>query len=127
MKELYKKAKDGDDDSLFKLIQIDKTFFDHKWVRTRTNKAAYSGDIEFFESLGNAIKTDPLRHDSRQDRIDKLFVVIKFFWNYGLYRLSDYELHDLLISDSICSELGTHENVESFIRFLQRHRAYLPK
>lgn len=117
LKELYKKAKEGDNESLFKLIQVDKTFFDHKWVRTRINKAAYSGDWNFFESLGEAIETDPLKHDSRKDRIDKLFLVIKFFWNIGLYRLSDNELHDLLISDSIYSELETHEDIESFQNF----------
>ncbi len=127
LKELYKKAKDGNDESLFKLIQVDKTFFDHKWFRTRINKAAYSGDWNFFESLGEAIETDPLKHDSRKDRIDKLFLVIKFFWNFGLYRLSDYELHELLINDNICSELETHEDFESFQKFLQRHRSYLPK
>lgn len=127
LKELYRGAKNGDNDCLFKLIQVDKTFFDHKWFRMRINEAAYSGNLDFFESLGEAIRTDPLRHDTRQDRLDRLFVVIKFFWNFGLYRLSDYELHGLLISDSIYSELGTHEDVESFIKWLQRHRTYLPK
>lgn len=127
LKELFKKAKEGDDESLFKIVKIDKTFFDHKWVRKRINKAAYSGDWNFFESLGKAIKTDPLKHDRRNDKLDKLFIVLKFFWNIGLYRLSEYELHDLLISEEIAGELGTHENVESFIKFFQRHRVYLPK
>ena len=44
LKDLYQKAKEGDDESLFKIVKIDKTFFDHKWVRTRMNKAAYSAD-----------------------------------------------------------------------------------
>jgi hypothetical protein len=127
LRELFRKAKEGDNESLFKIIKIDKTFFDHKWVRTRINKASYSGDWNFFESLGEAIKEEPLKHDSRAERIDKLFIVIKFFWNFGLNRLSDYELHDLLINEEIAGELGTHENVESFIKFMQRHRSYLPK
>jgi hypothetical protein len=127
LKVLYKKAKDGDNESLFKLIKVDKTLFDHKWVRSRINQEAYSGGIDFFDALGDAIKTDPLKHGSRKNRIDKLFLAIKFYWEYGLYRLSDYELHEMLIDDSICSELETHQNVESFIKFLQRHRAYLPK
>jgi len=127
LRELFKKAKVGDNESLFKIIKIDKTFFDHKWVRSRINKASYSGDWNFFESLGDAIKEDPLKHDSRSERIDKLFMVIRFFWYFGLDRLSDYELHELLINDEIAGEVGTHENVETFIKFMQRHRSYFPK
>jgi hypothetical protein len=127
LKELYGKANKGDDAALFKLFQIDKTFFDHKWVRTRINKAAYSGEYVFFESLGQAIRTDPLKHDSRKDRNDRLFLVIRFFWKFGLYRLSDFELHELLISDSICSELETYQDFGSFQKFMQRHRTYFPK
>jgi len=127
LKEIYRKAKEGDDESLFKLIKVDKTVFDFKWVRTRINKAAYSADWEFLDLLGEAIKEEPLKHDSRKDRVDRLFVVIKFFWNIGLYRLSDSELFDLLISDSICSNLEMYDNFESFQKFMQKHRPYLPK
>lgn len=120
LKELDKKAKEGDDESLFKLVKVDKTFFDHKWFRTRINKAAYSGDWNFFESLGVAIKADPLEH---KRNIAELFLVLRFFWNFGLYRLSDADIHELMID----SGLNVHDNVESFSKYLRRNRDYLPK
>ncbi len=127
LKELYKNAKEGDDESLFKILKIDKTFLDFKWVRTKINKAAYSADWKFLSSIGDAIKSEPLKHDSRAERTDKLFIVIKYFWKFGLYRLTDKELHELLISEEIVSELNTYEDVESFQKFLQRYREFLPK
>ena len=120
LRELFKKAKEGDDESLFKLVKVDKTFFDHKWFRTRINKAAYSGDWNFFKSLGNAIKADPLGH---KRNIAELFLVLRFFWHFGLYRLSDADIHELMIDSS----LNVHDNVESFSKYLRRNRAYLPK
>lgn len=105
LKELFKAAREGDDESLFKLVKVDKTLFEHDWVRKRINRASYSGDCGFFESLGEAIKSDPLAHDSRNDRGDKLFIVLKYFWNFGLYRLTDIELHEMLIESEIADRL----------------------
>jgi len=123
LKELFKKAKSGDDDALYDLIKVDKTLFAHEWVRERINKAAYIGDGNFFELLGKAVADDPLKHSGRKEDLDKLFLVIKFFWDFGLYRLSDYELHDLLLE----SKIDIYENVESFSKHLSRHRNFLPK
>jgi len=127
LKELLKRAREGDDKSLFQLVKVDKTLFDHDWVRERINKASYSGDNLFFEGLGDAIRSDPLEHDRIKVRLDKLFVILKFFWNYGLYKLSDSELHELLIQSEIADVTENHHDVESFSKFLQRNRVYLPK
>jgi hypothetical protein len=120
LRELSKKAKEGDDKSLFKIVKIDKTFFDHKWVRTRMNKAAYSADWSFFEALGKAIKADPLGH---KRNIAELFLVLRFFWYFGLYRLSDADIHELMID----SGLNVQDNVETFGKYLRRNKTYLPK
>lgn len=89
---LYAEAAKGNDDFLFKLIQIDKTLFDHDWVRERIRKAMYSGEREFFHALSDAIKDDPLK--GRKMRL-KEFLVLTLFWDMGLYRLSVPEIMKL--------------------------------
>jgi len=69
LKELFIEARKGDDESLFKLIKVDKTLLGFDWVQARINKAIYSGDYNFFESLGKAIQTDPLKNRKKQNHI----------------------------------------------------------
>lgn len=121
--ELFRMAKNGDDDSLCKLVKVDKTAFAHEWVTCRINKAAYNGDWKFFEMLGKAVAEDPLKHKGRKVALDKIFLVLKFYWDKGLYRLTDNELYDLLIASNIVD----YDNVESLSKYLRRHRQYLPK
>lgn len=89
LRNLFIEARKGNDDSLFKLIQIDKTVFDHDWVRTRIRKAAYFGDWKFFENISKAINTDPLKN--RKIHGD-LFLILCQFWTVGLYRLTIPEI-----------------------------------
>jgi hypothetical protein len=96
LKELFNEARNevrkGTGESLFKLIKIDKTLFDHDWVRARIRKAIYSGDWKFFDLLSKAIKTDPL--ENRKVHGD-IFLILLFFWRLGLYRLTIPELMTL--------------------------------
>ncbi|HBE44337.1 MAG TPA: hypothetical protein DDW17_02495 [Deltaproteobacteria bacterium] len=93
LKELFSEARKGNDESLFKLVKVDKTLFDHDWFRDRIRKATYSGDWRFFELLGKAIKTDPL---SNRKVHGDIFLVLLQFWQSGLYRLTIPELMSLL-------------------------------
>ncbi len=58
---LFDEARNGSDDALYQLIQVDKTAFDHEWLRTRINIAVCSGDHVFFKKLARALRTDPFR------------------------------------------------------------------
>ena len=93
LKDLFVEARKGSDESLFKLIRVDKTLFDHDWFRMRIRKAAYSGDWQFFESLSKAIKTDPL---SNRKVLGDVFLILTSLWKVGLYRLTIPELMQLL-------------------------------
>jgi hypothetical protein len=93
LKQLYTEAKQGSDEALFKLMQIDKTLFDDEWFRTRIRKAVYMGEWEFFISLGDAIRRDPLAN--RRIHGDALLVLL-MFWKAGLYRLTVPQLMELL-------------------------------
>jgi hypothetical protein len=93
LKQLYAEAKKGNGRSLFQLLQVDKTLFDHDWVRSRIRKAAYTGDWGFFYSLSEAVKRDPLAN--RRIHGDVLMVLLTL-WKVGLYRLTVPQLMQLL-------------------------------
>jgi hypothetical protein len=113
LRTLYEEAREGDDNSLFALIKVDKSAFDHEWIRTRIRKALYEGDKGFFESLGEAIKKDPLMH--RRVKIE-LHLLLWQFWYYGLYRLTIPELMHLLEDSGI----KIHEDEVAFRKFIDR-------
>jgi hypothetical protein len=113
LRTLYQEAREGNDASLFALIRVDKSAFDHEWVRTRIRKALYEGDQRFFESLGEAIKKDPLKH--RRWKIE-LHLILRQFWYYGLYRLTMPELMQLLEDSGVT----IHEDEVTFRKFIDR-------
>jgi hypothetical protein len=95
IKSLLVEARKGDDksdDSLFKLLQIDKTLFDHDWVRARIRKASYFADWDFFDKMSKAIKTDPLKNRKVHGDV---FLILIHLWTVGLYRLTIPELMQL--------------------------------
>ena len=93
LKNLFNAARKGSDEALFKLIQIDKTLFDHDWLRERIRKAAYLGDWQFFTDLSKAISTDPINNRKIHG---ELFLILAQFWMVGLYRLTIPEVMELL-------------------------------
>ncbi len=113
LREIYDEAKKGNDDYLFKLIQIDKTAFDSEWVRERIRKALYEGDKQFFALLGQAVKKDPL--SNRKLKIEQHLVLMHFWW-YGLYRLTVPEIMQLLID----SGMKIKEDEVTFRKFIDR-------
>ncbi len=113
IRELYEEAKEGDNPSLFKLIQLDKSLFDHEWARLRIRKALYLGDRQFFKSLADAIKADPLQHN--KIKIERHLVLMNY-WFYGLYRLSIPELMQLLED----SDIHLPEDEMTFRKFIDR-------
>lgn len=95
MKKLLEEARLGNDESLVKAIQIDRTLFSVEFVRTRINKAQYTGDHFFFERLASSLKKSPLQNDVEYDEV---LLVLMFFWKMGLYRLTIFEMMELLES-----------------------------
>ena len=113
LKALIEQASNGNDEALFKAIQIDKTLFDFEWVRKRIRKAMLSGDYHFFDNLGDAIKRTPLENDIEHGEIR---LILPFFWKMGLCRLNDAELMELLKASGVRVQC----NKESFARLRRR-------
>jgi len=99
------------DESLFNAIHLDKTLFDKDWVRKRINKAFYSGDSRFFNELARVIKKPPI--SAKIDR-GELITILSTLWPFGLYRLDNNELMDILRTSGV----PIQKDKESFRRFV---------
>lgn len=113
LQTLYKEAKDGDQKALIKLLQFDKTLFDHEWVRALMFRAMITGDDKFFVKIGYAIRTKPPAGKLKQAAIK---YILTSCWCMGLYRLSNNELVELLESSGI----EIYDDTESFRSFVNK-------
>lgn len=112
--QIVNEINNGNDESLFKAIRIDKSVMYAKPVMERINKAQIVGDKEFLSRLGKEITTSPLEKIGQHG---KTYSVVTFFWLSGLYKLTHYELYCLLES---CS-LNPPPYPDGFDKFMQRH------
>lgn len=101
--ELLEKAKKGDHDSIFKLIQIDKSLIGSRWALKEIRKAQLSGDFEFFNKLGRSIKKDAWDKNKKKKENMAQRLVLVFCWNLGLNELTHAEIHDFLTDLGICN------------------------
>lgn len=107
MNDLYKEAKDdGNEKSLIKLLQLDKTLFDHEWVRDLMLKATATGDNKFLKKISYAIMSGPPAGKLKQGKLEHILVSC---WGMGLYRLSMKELRQLLDK----CKIETYEDLET--------------
>jgi len=117
MRGLFANAKneksEDRDQSLFKLMQVDKTIFDHDWVRERIRKAAYSGDWQFFDSLSKALRTDPL---ANRKLYREILLVSLAFWKSGLHMLTIPQLEQLYNDSGIRTDYTKFD----FKKFIDR-------
>jgi hypothetical protein len=109
LKLIYKEAKEGDMKSLYKLLQIDKTIIDHEWFKELVLKASIMDDMNFFKTIGNAIKTDLPVKRLKHNRVQ---LILFLFWKLGLNKLTNPELVKLLEK---CG-FEIHYDIESFRR-----------
>jgi hypothetical protein len=112
LKTLYKEAKNGSLDSLCKVLRFDKTLFDHEWVRELMMKAMITGDNDFFENVGHAIKTEPPIGKLKWARLKHVLIT---FWNMGLYKLSVPQLDNLLMDSGIKRQ----DDLDAFEKFIK--------
>ncbi len=117
LRQLYNEAK-KDDTSLLNLLQFDKTLFDHEWVRVRMRKAIYSGDLEFIDSVGDALKKGQFK--TRKENLDITIALINF-WKTGIYRLTVPQRMELLKNSGI--EFVQSE--KSFDKIIERIRPFV--
>jgi len=118
LRQLLDEARRGNDKSLFKLIQLDKTIFDHEWVRTRIRKALYSGDMEFIVELADNLKKG--HFETRGENLD-IRLVLMNFWSAGIYRLTTKQKMALLRDSGI----KIYQSENSFRQLVDRLRPFI--
>ncbi len=108
--ELIKEGKNGNQDSFFKALQIDRTIIESTWAIKMIRKAQLSGDEKFFKRMAKAIAKQPLTHDKEFTRA---IMIIILFWHLGLNKLTNSERIELLEECGI----RVQDDPESFRRF----------
>ena len=111
--ELMKAARGEDEESFFKILQIDRTAVECKWAKEMIRKAQLAGDEKFFKKMAKAIRTPPL--DNRRI-YGQLLIVLLLFWRYGLRELENDELIELLEDSGI----RVQDDPETFRKFVER-------
>jgi hypothetical protein len=90
MFHLLKAARKGNDEALFKAINLDKNLIWASWINKRIGQATLKDDREFLTKLGKAsgskISLNKIRSSLR------LTLFLHFAWYLGLNKLTDHEL-----------------------------------
>lgn len=113
MYQLIKEVKDDNADSLFQILQIDRSMLEWGPAQRMIRKAQLSGDMEFFRKVAEAITTPPV--DNTKVHV-RAALVLLMFWELGLKKLSNDERYELLKSCGI----RVQDEPESFRRFANR-------
>ena len=91
--ELFKKAETGDQNSILKLIQLDKSLIESDWSMKEIKKAHLSGDKEYFKKLSKAIASDSFKPKKKNL---KLTLALIYGWELGLNNLTNEEIFDVV-------------------------------
>ncbi len=111
--ELIKEARSGHEESFFNLLQIDRTIVECEWAQKMIRKAQLTANEHFFKKMAKAISTSPLENVKEYTT---LRIVLLVFWRFGLRKLENNELIELLEECGIKFQ----DDPEAFRRFVNR-------
>jgi len=78
IKTLYVDAMMGDEESLFKLLQIDKTALTTRWGNLWIREKQYDGDWDWFQKVGEAIAKLPM---TNEPYLFQAVIVTAYLWD----------------------------------------------
>lgn len=90
---LFESTMAGNTDSLFKLVQVDKSALTVPSIANQIIDKQLTGDWEFFQQLGKAISAYPL---SARKEVPKAVVVVAHLWDQGFKEMKFREITALL-------------------------------
>lgn len=90
--ELLAKARQGDDNALFKLVAVNKAILTTDWAVKRLRRAQLEHDRNFFKELAKAIRDTPAAALTPPQKI--LAFILILFWEAGLKFLTRRELFE---------------------------------
>lgn len=110
---LYKKAKEGDEESLFKIVKIDKTVMLTEWAKELIKEKQHNADWEFFKKLGKKIAEEPFKGSYP---LVKAEIIAKEFWD-ELKEMKYKEIWELFVEKEL---IAREMNLSAFKMFLNR-------
>jgi hypothetical protein len=113
---LLKEAREGNRESFFKLLQVDRSVMGCDWALKMIRKAQLEADETFFNEMAKAIVTSPLENTKIYG---KAILILLYFWDMGLKKLSYREMIELLEDCGV----SLQDDVETFSKFVRRLRA----
>ena len=115
MSDLLKNIKEGDDESLFDAVTVDKTLLSNESAGNRLAQAQAAGDKKFLNKMGKSIADGSLESVAKYGRT---YTVLSFFWNNNieLHNLNNQELYYFL---KYC-DLKVPKYQDAFDRYLLR-------
>ena len=115
MSDLLKNIKEGDDESLFDAVTVDKTLVSNESTGNRLAQAQSASDKKFLNKMGRSIADGSLESVAKYGRT---YAVLSFFWNNNLelHKLNNQELFFFL---KYC-DLKVPKFQDAFDRFLLR-------
>lgn len=116
MSDLVLKAKNGDDDSLFCSVLVDRSALSSPSIAKRIQRAHFDNDNTFFDRLSKSItRTKPRRPNKELDDVRFIFEVLDE--SIGLDNLSEKEIYKTIVDDL---ELYPTENTKDIFSGLKK-------
>ena len=98
MSELVLKVKNGDDDSLFCAVLVDRSALSSPSIAKRIQRAHFDNDNAFFDKLSKSItRTKPRRPKKELD--DVRFIIEVLDESVGLDNLTEKEIYKTIVDD----------------------------
>jgi len=116
MSDLVLKVKNGDDDSLFCAVLVDRSALSSPSIAKRIQRAHFDNDNAFFDKLSKSItRTKPRRPSKELDDVRFIFEVLDE--SIGLDNLSEKEIYKTIVDDL---ELYPTENTKDIFSGLKK-------
>jgi len=90
---IFDEAQAGDDEALFKLVQVDKSVLALPRFQTMLVDKQLCGDWEFFQVLGKAVSARPL---NARVHLPKAVAIVAYFWESHFKEMKFTETVDVL-------------------------------
>lgn len=121
MGQLIGEAKEGNNKSLFRAIQIDKSLLGKRFVSQRVREAELTNDIEFFERLGRAVQKRPMLKSRKQA---KLSIILLLLWPMGLSKTTVEETFQFLeeVFDIATLQIDDVETLRKLLNRIGLHK-----
>ena len=98
IRDVYVKAKEGDEEALFDLVRIDKTVLYRDWVTELVKEKQYWGKWEFLRKLGESLSAEPVGKDLTDVRLAMLTML---FWHTDLKDMRYREMRQLFVEEGL--------------------------